>query len=110
MSEFVRTSKPPYYAVILATVKSDDQTGYAEMNARMFEFAQQQKGRLGIESARGEIGLSVTRWETLKDIHAWRNHAEHLAAQVVRLRDLVSGVCGVRLPGLSEIIFTRNNL
>jgi heme-degrading monooxygenase HmoA len=34
----------------------------------MFELAQQQKGYLGIESAKGEIGLSVTYWETLEDI------------------------------------------
>lgn len=81
MSKFAKTPKPPYYAVIFTTVKSENQTGYAEMNARMFELAQQQTGYLGIESARGEIGLSVTYWETLEDIANWRNHAEHLAAQ-----------------------------
>lgn len=81
MSKFAKTPKPPYYAVIFTTVKSDYQEGYAEMNARMFELAQKQKGYLGIESARGEIGLSVTYWKTLEDIANWRNHAEHLAAQ-----------------------------
>ncbi|CAN5384580.1 antibiotic biosynthesis monooxygenase [soil metagenome] len=76
-----KTPKPPYYAVIFTTVKSEDQKGYAEMNARMFELAQQQKGYLGIESAKGEIGLSVTYWATLEDIARWKNHAEHQIAQ-----------------------------
>ena len=81
MSKFAKTPKPPYYAVIFTTVKSDDQEGYAEMNARMFALAQQQKGYIGIESAKGEIGLSVTYWETAEDIVNWRNHAAHLLAQ-----------------------------
>ena len=81
MSKFAKTPKPPYYPVIFTTVKSENQEGYAEMNARMFALAQQQKGYIGIESAKGEIGLSVTYWETLEDINNWKNHAEHLLAQ-----------------------------
>lgn len=81
MSKFAKTPKPPYYAVIFTTLKSDDQEGYAEMNARMFALAQEQKGYLGIESAKSEIGISVTYWETLEDIAAWKNHAEHQLAQ-----------------------------
>lgn len=81
MSKFAKTPRPPYYAVIFTTLKSDDQEGYAEMNARMFALAQAEKGYLGIESAKGKIGISVTYWETLEDIARWKNHAEHLAAQ-----------------------------
>ena len=81
MSKIAKTPNPPYYAVIFTTVKSDDQEGYSEMNARMFELAQQQKGYLGIESAKGEIGISVTYWETPEDIARWKNHAEHQIAQ-----------------------------
>ena len=81
MSKFAKTPKPPYYAVIFTTVKSDDQEGYAEMNARMFALAKEQKGYLGIESAKGEIGISVTYWETPEDIARWKNHAEHRLAQ-----------------------------
>ena len=81
MSKFAKTPKPPYYAVIFTTQKSDDQEGYAEMNARMFALAKEQKGYLGIESAKSEIGISVTYWETLEDIAAWKNHAEHRLAQ-----------------------------
>lgn len=81
MSKFAKTPQPPYYAVIFTTLKSDDQEGYAEMNARMFELAQQEKGYLGIESAKGEIGISVTYWETPEDIARWKSHAEHQLAQ-----------------------------
>ena len=81
MSKFAKTPEPPYYAVIFTTVKSENLEGYAEMNARMFELAQKQKGYIGIESAKAEIGLSVTYWETLEDIANWRNHAEHKLAQ-----------------------------
>jgi heme-degrading monooxygenase HmoA len=81
MSKFAKTPKPPYYAVIFTTVKSEDQEGYAEMNARMFALAQEQQGYIGIESAKGEIGLSVTYWETLEDIARWKAHAEHRLAQ-----------------------------
>ena len=81
MSKISKTPKPPYYAVIFTTVKSENQAGYAKMNARMFELAQQQKGYLGIESAKGEIGISVTYWETLEDIARWKSHAEHQIAQ-----------------------------
>ena len=81
MSKFAKTPKPPYYAVIFTTVKSENHEGYQEMNKRMFALAQQQKGYLGIESAKGEIGISITYWETLEDITRWKNHAEHQAAQ-----------------------------
>jgi hypothetical protein len=60
MSKFAQAPEPPYYAAIFTIVKSENLDGYAQMNARMFELAQQQKGYLGIESAKGEIGLSVT--------------------------------------------------
>jgi len=76
-----KTPDPPYYAVIFTTIKSDDLTGYDEMNARMFELAQKQKGFLGIESAHGEISISVTYWESLEDIANWKHHGEHKLAQ-----------------------------
>jgi heme-degrading monooxygenase HmoA len=82
MFEIAKTPVPPYYAVIFTTIKTDDLEGYQEMNDRMFELAQQQKGYLGIESGRGEqLGVSVTYWETLEDIAAWKDNAEHKLAQ-----------------------------
>jgi heme-degrading monooxygenase HmoA len=79
--QIAKTPSPPYYAVIFTTIKSDNLDGYDEMNERMFELAQQQKGYLGIESGRGALGVSVTYWESLEDIAAWKANAEHKLAQ-----------------------------
>jgi heme-degrading monooxygenase HmoA len=46
-------------------------------------FAKQQKGFLGIEYARSEIGITVSYWETLDDISAWKNNIEHTAVRVL---------------------------
>jgi heme-degrading monooxygenase HmoA len=76
-----KTPNPPYYAVIFTTIKSDDLEGYDEMNASMFALAKQQPGYLGIESGRGDLGVSVTYWRSIEDIAAWKANAEHRLAQ-----------------------------
>lgn len=38
-------------------------------------------GYLGFESARSEIGISVSYWKDLESIKNWKNNAEHLLAQ-----------------------------
>jgi heme-degrading monooxygenase HmoA len=81
MNKFAETPSPPYYAVIFTTIQSDGRDGYDEISERMLDLAQKEKGFLGIESARGEIGLSVTYWASLEDIARWKNHAEHKIAQ-----------------------------
>jgi heme-degrading monooxygenase HmoA len=55
--------------------------GYAEAARRMEELAAQQPGFLGFETARQEIGISVSYWASLAAIRAWKEQAEHLAAQ-----------------------------
>jgi len=75
------TPAPPYYAVIFSSVRTDDGEGYAEMAERMAELAAQQSGYLGIESARNEVGITVSYWESLEAIHHWKANAEHLLAQ-----------------------------
>jgi len=54
MSTIATTPKPPYYAVIFSSLRSDDIDGYEETAARMVELAAQQPGFLGVESAREE--------------------------------------------------------
>jgi len=75
------TPAPPYYAVIFSSVRTDDGEGYAEMAERMVELAAQQPGYLGIESARNEVGITVSYWESLEAIRHWKANAEHLLAQ-----------------------------
>ena len=73
--------KPPYYAVIFSTILSDDSNGYLKTAKKMEELAKQQKGYLGIESARNETGITVSYWQTLDDIIAWKNNVEHTEAR-----------------------------
>ena len=79
-----RTPQPPYYAVIFTSLRTkEDPSGYADAAARMLELAAQQTGFLGVESARGDdgLGITVSYWETLESIRAWREHAEHRMIQ-----------------------------
>lgn len=81
MSPFAATPAPPYYAVIFTSTLSDDDAGYAAMAARMVELAAEQPGFLGLESAREEIGITVSYWRDLDAIAAWKANAEHREAQ-----------------------------
>ncbi|OIR00183.1 hypothetical protein GALL_178290 [mine drainage metagenome] len=47
----------------------------------MVELAQQQPGYLGHESARNELGITVSYWESIEAIKNWKMNAEHLMAQ-----------------------------
>lgn len=51
------------------------------MAARMLELAQQQDGFIAFESAKQEIGITVSYWRDLESIKQWRNHVEHREAQ-----------------------------
>ena len=55
--------KPPYYAVIFTTLVTDNLIEYEVTAQRMEELAKQQKGYLGIEFARNEVGITVSYWE-----------------------------------------------
>lgn len=76
-----QTPTPPYYAVIFTSVKMENNEGYDEMAERMVELAQQQPGFLGVESARNEIGITVSYWKDLVSIKNWKEHAEHTIAR-----------------------------
>lgn len=69
------------YAVIFTSKKSKTDEGYAEMANRMVELAKQQPGFVSVESARSEVGITVSYWESLEAIKAWKQNTEHLFAQ-----------------------------
>jgi heme-degrading monooxygenase HmoA len=81
VSSIAETPKPPYYAVIFTSLRNDGDNGYGEMAAKMVELASAQPGFLGIESAREEVGITVSYWSDLRSIEAWKSNAEHQQAQ-----------------------------
>ena len=77
-----KTPKPPYYAVIFtSTITTKANSEYSEMADKMVELAKEQDGFLGIESAREEVGITVSYWRDLEAIKNWREHAEHSIAR-----------------------------
>lgn len=70
VSLIAQTPKPPYYAVIFTSRRTDGDNGYGTMAARMVELASAQPGFLGIESAREQIGITVSYWADLESIKA----------------------------------------
>ena len=76
-----QTPPAPYYAVIFTSIKSDDPEGYSEMAEAMYTLATQQPGFLGVESAREEVGITVSYWKDRESIRRWKQHTDHLVAQ-----------------------------
>ena len=82
MSPIATTPKPPYYAVIFTSVRTEgDQDNYAAMADKMVQLAAKQPGFLSIESAREGVGITVSYWQDLASIKQWKENAEHLLAQ-----------------------------
>jgi heme-degrading monooxygenase HmoA len=74
-------TKTPYYAVIFTSTQKEDTEGYQEMSAKMENLAKQQDGFLGIDSARENVGITVSYWRNLEAIKNWKQNSEHLLAQ-----------------------------
>jgi heme-degrading monooxygenase HmoA len=81
------TPATPYYAVIFTSIRSNETTGYEAMAEAMVSLAAQQPGFLGVESAHDSLGITVSYWESLEAIAAWKQNSAHLVAQQ-RGRDL----------------------
>ena len=75
------TPKLPYYAVIFTSIKTEDDKGYSMMSNKMVELAKQQEGFLGIESARDELGITVSYWNSLEAIQLWKQNLDHTEAR-----------------------------
>lgn len=71
----------PYYAVIFTSKQTDTLEGYAEMAALMVSLAQQQEGFIAMESAKSDIGITVSYWKDLESIRKWKMQTDHLLAQ-----------------------------
>ena len=71
-----------YYAVIFTAEMADDVAGYADMAQRMTQLVEQQPGYIGKHtSMEGNRELTISYWESLAAIKAWKAHPEHRTAQ-----------------------------
>jgi heme-degrading monooxygenase HmoA len=75
--------EPPYYAVVFTTVRTEDQSGYRETNARMEDLVKNVPGYLGLDHAQnpGGLGITVAYFRDADALTEWRTNLEHRAAQ-----------------------------
>ncbi|GAL78455.1 antibiotic biosynthesis monooxygenase family protein [Algibacter lectus] len=71
----------PYYSVIFTSTLNEDTEGYNAMAEKMEALAKEQDGFLGINSARNQIGITVSYWKSLEAIKNWKAQTDHLEAQ-----------------------------
>jgi heme-degrading monooxygenase HmoA len=76
-----QTPKPPYYAVIFTSERTDGDNEYSKMSEKMMNLAAKQDGYLGVESARDGIGITVSYWRDLESIKNWKENLEHKVAR-----------------------------
>ena len=77
-----KTTKPPYYAVIFTSLRTEGDNDYGKMVDLMVALAQKQDGFIGVESAREELGITVSYWRDMESIKKWKQHTDHKAARV----------------------------
>ena len=81
VTRIASTIEVPYYAVVFTSERTEGDNGYEEMARRMVALAAQQPGFLGVESAREELGITVSYWTDPEAIKNWKANLEHQEAQ-----------------------------
>jgi len=81
MPLIAKTPEPPYYAVIFISLHTQNDIGYTEMSEKMMALASQQQGFLGVETARENMGITVSYWTDLESVRCWKANLEHRVAQ-----------------------------
>ena len=80
--ELVQTPEPPYYSVIFSSIKANDDPAYQELAIKMDDLVRKQPGFLGMDSARDQLGITISYWESLEAIKQWKMNADHMEAQL----------------------------
>jgi heme-degrading monooxygenase HmoA len=76
-----KTPRPPYYAVIFTSIRTEGENDYGKTAQRMAELAATMPGYLGAESAREEVGITISYWQNLESIKHWKYEMEHTEAR-----------------------------
>ena len=80
--ERMNDDRDSYYAVIFTAEMAVDVTGYADTTQRINELVQEQPGYIGkYQSMEGNREITISYWESLEAVKAWKAHPEHQAAQ-----------------------------
>lgn len=75
------TPTVPYYAVVFTSILNKEDENYEVTANKMVQLAKKQEGYLGIESARSEIGITVSYWKSLEAIKKWKMQVDHSEAR-----------------------------
>lgn len=70
-----------YYAVVFTSVRTNNDHRYNLIATKMIELAQIQQGFLGVDSAREDIGITVSYWASLESIKKWKEQVDHTVAR-----------------------------
>ncbi|MFI9569172.1 antibiotic biosynthesis monooxygenase family protein [Streptomyces rishiriensis] len=79
----VEAYEPPYYVAVFTALRTEDQSGYSETDARMEDLVKEVPGFLGMDHAQtpGGLGITVGYFRDADALTQWRSNAEHRAAQ-----------------------------
>ncbi|MFB4195573.1 antibiotic biosynthesis monooxygenase family protein [Streptomyces carpaticus] len=79
----IEAFEPPYYVAVFSTIRTQEQDGYRETNARMEELVKAVPGFLGMDHAQtpGGLGITVGYFRDADALTQWRTNEEHRAAQ-----------------------------
>jgi heme-degrading monooxygenase HmoA len=102
------TPEAPYYAVIFTSTNTENVEDYSKMAERMVELASKQEGFLGIESARNQVGITISYWKNLESIKKWKENVEHSFAQVQGGKNGIKPI-KPELPKWNEIMGLKNH-
>lgn len=74
--------RPPYFAVIFISIKSDNLNGFRDMDEKTLDLAINFPGYLGHKSiGEGSNNIFISYWDSMESIEKWKNHQVHLMAK-----------------------------
>ncbi len=79
--KIANTPQVPYYAVIFTSLRTGSDNDYGAMAEEMEKLVKKQEGFLGYESAREDLGITISYWKDLDSIKNWKKNSAHLSAQ-----------------------------
>ena len=75
MVSLARTPEPPYVAVIFTSVRTPSDGDYDATAVEMDRMAARQDGYLGHDSARSDVGITVSYWRDEDAARGWKRVA-----------------------------------